>query len=39
MVGAGPSGIVAVKELIAANHSVTCFEMADNIDGVFNSSE
>ncbi|TMP24607.1 hypothetical protein CWB99_21580 [Pseudoalteromonas rubra] len=39
VIGAGPSGIVATKELIAAAHQVTCFEMADNIGGVFNFRE
>ena len=35
VVGAGPSGLVAVKEFKAAGHEVTCFEAGDSIGGVF----
>lgn len=35
VVGAGASGLVTVKELIAKGHDVTCFEKLDNVGGVF----
>ena len=39
IVGAGPSGLAAVKELLAEGHSPTCFERADGIGGVFRFNE
>lgn len=35
VIGAGPSGLVAVKELLDENHSVTCFDRAPQLGGVF----
>lgn len=35
VVGAGPSGLVATKELLQEGHTVTCFEKTDSIGGVF----
>jgi dimethylaniline monooxygenase (N-oxide forming) len=35
VVGAGPSGIAAVKEFVAAGQDVTCFEAADSLGGLF----
>lgn len=35
VVGAGPSGIAAVKEFVAAGQDVTCFEAADSVGGLF----
>lgn len=35
VIGAGASGLVAVKELKEAGHSVTCYEKHDKIAGVF----
>ncbi|MET9763706.1 NAD(P)-binding domain-containing protein [Streptomyces sp. NPDC006372] len=37
VIGAGPSGLVAVKELLDEGHSVTCFERSTEIGGVFRS--
>ncbi|MFC9947382.1 flavin-containing monooxygenase [Streptomyces pratensis] len=37
VIGAGPSGLVAVKELLDEGHSVTCFEHAAELGGVFRS--
>jgi dimethylaniline monooxygenase (N-oxide forming) len=39
VVGAGPSGLVTVKELLAEGHAPTCFERADGIGGVFRFGE
>ena len=35
VIGAGPSGLVATKELLDENHSVTCFEHSANPGGMF----
>lgn len=35
VVGAGPSGLAAVKELLEEGHDVACFERAPDIGGVF----
>ncbi len=35
VIGAGPSGLVAVKELIQEGHHVACFEKAPDLGGVF----
>ena len=35
IVGAGPSGLVALKELTAAGHDVVCFEATACVGGVF----
>jgi dimethylaniline monooxygenase (N-oxide forming) len=35
VVGAGPSGLVAIKELLEEGHDVVCFERAPDIGGVF----
>ncbi|MFC4857308.1 succinic semialdehyde dehydrogenase [Actinophytocola glycyrrhizae] len=35
VIGAGPSGLVATKELLAENHSVTCFEHSASPGGMF----
>eukprot|EP00211_Chloroparvula_japonica_P001060 CAMPEP_0119125780 /NCGR_PEP_ID=MMETSP1310-20130426/4941_1 /TAXON_ID=464262 /ORGANISM="Genus nov. species nov., Strain RCC2339" /LENGTH=562 /DNA_ID=CAMNT_0007115887 /DNA_START=103 /DNA_END=1791 /DNA_ORIENTATION=+ len=35
VIGAGPSGIVTVKELLQENHDVECFEASSSIGGVF----
>ncbi len=35
VIGAGPSGLVAIKELLDEEHSVTCFEHGAGIGGVF----
>ncbi|SDI11608.1 dimethylaniline monooxygenase (N-oxide forming) [Actinokineospora alba] len=35
VIGAGPSGLVAIKELLDEGHSVTCFEQACEPGGVF----
>ncbi|MFN9546080.1 MAG: NAD(P)-binding domain-containing protein [Cyanobacteriota bacterium] len=35
VVGAGPSGIVSVKEFTAAGHDVTCFEAGHSVGGLF----
>jgi dimethylaniline monooxygenase (N-oxide forming) len=39
VVGAGPSGLVTVKELLAEGHAPTCFEKADGLGGVFRFGE
>ena len=39
VVGAGPSGLVTVKELLAEGHTPTCFDRADAIGGVFRVGE
>jgi dimethylaniline monooxygenase (N-oxide forming) len=39
VVGAGPSGLVTVKELLEEGHQPTCFERASNLGGVFRFSE
>ena len=39
VVGAGPSGLVTVKELLAEGHTPTCFERADGLGGVFRFGE
>jgi dimethylaniline monooxygenase (N-oxide forming) len=39
VVGAGPSGLVTVKELIAEGHAPTCFEKAGSLGGVFRFGE
>jgi len=39
VVGAGPSGLVTVKELVDEGHTPTCFERADGIGGVFRVGE
>jgi len=38
-VGAGPSGLVTVKELLAEGHVPTCFEAANGPGGVFRFDE
>jgi cation diffusion facilitator CzcD-associated flavoprotein CzcO len=35
VIGAGLSGLVAIKELIARGHNVTCFEATESVGGVF----
>ncbi|RKT88978.1 dimethylaniline monooxygenase (N-oxide forming) [Saccharopolyspora antimicrobica] len=37
VIGAGPSGLVAIKELLDEAHSVTCFEHSAEPGGVFRS--
>jgi dimethylaniline monooxygenase (N-oxide forming) len=39
VVGAGPSGLVTTKELLAEGHAPVCFEKADGIGGVFRFDE
>jgi dimethylaniline monooxygenase (N-oxide forming) len=39
VVGAGPSGLATVKELLAEGHTPTCFERADGAGGVFRFGE
>lgn len=39
VVGAGPAGLVTIKELLAQGHSPTCFERADGPGGVFRFDE
>ena len=39
VVGAGPSGLVSVKELLEEGHAPTCCERADGIGGVFRFEE
>src|SRR5258708_24534089 len=36
VVGAGPSGLVAVKELLDEGHEPRCFEKSSTVGGVFN---
>ncbi|MCX4246656.1 FAD-dependent oxidoreductase [Paraliomyxa miuraensis] len=38
IIGAGPSGLVALKEFTAAGHDVVCFEATASVGGVFNQS-
>ncbi|UZO79168.1 FAD-dependent oxidoreductase [Aquimarina sp. ERC-38] len=37
VIGAGPSGLVTIKELIANDIDVTCYEIQDEIGGAFRS--
>jgi len=39
VIGAGPSGLVTVKELLEQGLRVTCFEKADSLGGVFRFNE
>ena len=39
VIGAGPSGLVTLKELLAEGHSPVCFEKAAGIGGVFRFGE
>jgi len=39
VIGAGPSGLVAVKELLDEGHHPTCFERANGLGGVFRFGE
>lgn len=39
VVGAGPSGLVTVKELLEEGHEPTCFERAGSLGGVFRFGE
>ncbi|MEM7212032.1 MAG: FAD-dependent oxidoreductase [Pseudomonadota bacterium] len=39
IVGAGPSGLVAAKELLQEGHEVTCFERDTGLGGVFRYRE
>jgi dimethylaniline monooxygenase (N-oxide forming) len=39
VVGAGPSGLACVKELLAEGHAPICFEKADSLGGVFRFNE
>jgi dimethylaniline monooxygenase (N-oxide forming) len=39
VVGAGPSGLVTVKELLDEGHRPTCFERASDLGGVFRFGE
>ncbi len=39
VIGAGPSGLVTVKELLDAGHVPTCFERAAGLGGVFRFDE
>jgi len=36
VIGAGPSGLVTLKELVEAGHEVECFETRQSIGGLFN---
>lgn len=36
VIGAGPSGLIAIKELLDEGHEVTCFEKHARLGGVFN---
>ncbi len=38
IVGAGPAGLAAAKELLVEGHSVTCFERSSTIGGIFRSN-
>mmetsp|Transcript_31644 Transcript_31644/g.71137 ORF Transcript_31644/g.71137 Transcript_31644/m.71137 type:complete len:635 (-) Transcript_31644:271-2175(-) len=38
VIGAGASGLTAIKELTAAGHKVTCFEQSPRIGGVYTKS-
>ncbi len=35
MIGAGPAGLCAIKELLDKRHQVTCFEQGQEIGGAF----
>ena len=39
VIGAGPSGLATVKELLAEGHHATCFERANGLGGVFRFGE
>jgi dimethylaniline monooxygenase (N-oxide forming) len=39
VIGAGPSGLVTVKELLEEGHRPTCFERASSLGGVFRFGE
>ena len=39
VIGAGPSGLVAVKELLEQGHRPVCFERAGSLGGVFRFGE
>jgi dimethylaniline monooxygenase (N-oxide forming) len=39
VIGAGPSGLVTVKELLEQGHSPTCFERAPDLGGIFRFDE
>lgn len=39
VIGAGPSGLVTVKELLDEGHDATCFERAASLGGVFRFGE
>jgi dimethylaniline monooxygenase (N-oxide forming) len=39
VIGAGPSGLVTVKELLDEGHEPTCFERAGGIGGIFRFGE
>src|SRR5512132_4009838 len=39
VIGAGPSGLVTVKELLEEGHAPICFEKADDLGGVFRFAE
>lgn len=38
VIGAGPCGLVAVKEMLAAGHNVQAFEQSSSLGGVFSSA-
>ena len=35
VVGAGPSGLVTIKEMVEGGMDVTCFEAFESLGGVF----
>jgi cation diffusion facilitator CzcD-associated flavoprotein CzcO len=35
VIGAGPCGVVSIKEMIECGHTVTCYEQSDNVGGMF----
>ena len=39
VIGAGPSGLVTIKELLEEGHAPTCFEKAEGLGGVFRFGE
>lgn len=39
VIGAGPAGLVTLKELLEAGHQVTCFEKTSDIGGLFRFRE
>jgi dimethylaniline monooxygenase (N-oxide forming) len=39
VIGAGPSGLAAAKELLAEGHEVRCFERREGLGGVFRYSQ